>query len=328
MMETPKNLLRALDMVTAPEEPRAEALGTVRAAHMQRVRTIFDDPNIVAVGISEKVSERKPTGELSLCFYVEKKISKRKLGAAKLIPPVVAVPDGSAVFTDVKQIGKLLPQANIRKSPIRSGYSVGHRSITAGTLGAIVKKGRKYFLLSNSHVLALSGKGKIGDKVVYPGPDDGGKLPADLVATLSAFVPFQVGGDFVNRVDAALAEIVEKRHDDLDFSILDAKKALATIAPARGMTVAKRGRTTGDTESTVEDVNFRAIIEYDDVGKVGFLDQAFCRRYTGPGDSGAIVVDKKSGKIVGLHFAGASGGSVFNPIGPVMTALKFKFASA
>ena len=219
----------------------------------------------------------------------------------------MAVPDGSAVFTDVKQIGKLLPQANIRKSPIRSGYSVGHRRITAGTLGAIVKKGRKYFLLSNSHVLALSGKGKIGDKVVYPGPDDGGKLPADLVATLSAFVPFQVGGDFVNRVDAALAEIVEKRLDDLDFSILDAKKTLATIAPARGMTVAKRGRTTGDTESTVEDVNFRAIIEYDDVGKVGFLDQAFCRRYTGPGDSGAIVVDKKSGKIVGLHFAGASG---------------------
>ena len=46
------------------------------------------------------------------------------------------LPDGSAVFTDVKQIGKLLPQANIRKSPIRSGYSFGHRSITAGTLGA------------------------------------------------------------------------------------------------------------------------------------------------------------------------------------------------
>ena len=225
----------------------------------------------------------------------------------------MAVPDGSAVFTDVKQIGKLLPQANIRKSPIQSGYSVGHRSITAGTLGAIVKKGRKYCLLSNSHVLALSGKGKIGDKVVYPGPDDGGKLPSDLVATLSAFVPFQVGGNFVNRVDAALAEIVEGRLDDLDFSILDAKKALATIAPARGMTVAKRGRTTEDTESTVEDVNFRAIIEYDDVGKVGFLDQAFCHRFTRPGDSGVIVVDKKSGKIVGLHFAGASGGSVSIP---------------
>jgi len=327
-METPKNLLRALDMVTTAQEPRLELLGSVRTAHAQRMRTIFDDPNVVGVGISEKIAERRPTGELSLCFYVEKKVAKRRLTAAKLIPPIVAVPDGQAVFTDVKQIGKLLPQANVRKSPIKSGYSVGHRSITAGTVGAIVKKGRKYFILSNSHVLALSGQGKIGDKVTYPSPSDGGSLPNDEIATLSDFVPFEPGGEFVNRVDAALAKIIEERLEDLDFSILKAKPALATIAPIRGMTVVKRGRTSGDTESTVEDVNFRAIIEYDGVGKVGFLDQALCRRYTRTGDSGAVVVDKKSGKIVGLHFAGASGGSVFNPIGPVIKALKFKFAKS
>ena len=327
-METSKSLLRALDMVTTPKELGPEQLGAVPAAHAQRMRTILNDPNVIGVGISEKVTEKRPTGELSLCFYVEKKVSKRRLSAAKLIPPVVAVPDGHAVFTDVKQIGKLLPQANIRKSPIKSGYSVGHRSITAGTVGAIVKKGRMYFILSNCHVLALSGKGKIGDQVTYPGPSDGGELPNDEIATLSDFVELAPGGEFVNRVDAALAKIVQERLEDLDFSILSAKPALATIAPIRGMTVVKRGRTSGDTESTVEDVNFRAIIEYEGVGKVGFLDQALCRRYTSPGDSGAIVVDKKSAKIVGLHFAGASGGSVFNPIGPVMKALKFKFANS
>ena len=327
-METPKNLLRALDMVTTTAEPSPQLLGAARAAHAQRMRTIFDDPNVIGVGISEKIAERRPTGELSLCFYVEKKVSKRRLTAAKLIPPVVAVPDGQAVFTDVKQIGKLLPQANVRKSPIKSGYSVGHRSIAAGTVGAIVKKGRKYFILSNSHVLALSGQGKTGDKITYPGPSDGGSLPNDEIATLSDFVPFEPGGAFVNQVDAALAKIIEERLEDLDFSILKAKPALATIAPVRGMTVVKRGRTSGDTESTVEDVNFRAIIEYDGVGKVGFLDQVLCRRYTRPGDSGAIVVDKTSGKIVGLHFAGASGGSVFNAIGPVVKALKFKFANS
>src|SRR4051794_28499289 len=147
-METPKNLLRALDMVTTPEEPSPQLLGAVRVAYARRMRTIFEDPNVIGVGISEKLAEKRPTGELSLCFYVEKKVSKRSLSAAKLIPPVVAVPDGQAVFTDVKQIGKLLPQANIRKSPIKSGYSVGHHSITAGTVGAIVKEGRKYFILS------------------------------------------------------------------------------------------------------------------------------------------------------------------------------------
>src|SRR5262245_5580829 len=327
-MKTPKNLIRALDMVTTVQEPSLERLEVVRAVHAQRMRTILDDPNVVGVGISEKISQKQPTGVLSLCFYVEKKLSKRRLTATEVIPPVVAVPDGHAVFTDVKQIGKLLPQANIRKSPIQSGYSVGHRSITAGTVGAIVKKSRSYFILSNSHVLALSGKGKIGDKVTYPGPDDGGDLPADQVATLSHFEPFVSGGEFVNRIDAALAEILEERLDDLDFSILGTKSTLATTAPVRGMTVVKRGRTSGNTESTVEDVNFRAIIEFEGVGKVGFLDQALCRRYTSPGDSGSIVVDKNSGKIVGLHFAGASGGSVFNPIRSVVKALKFRFTDS
>jgi hypothetical protein len=53
-----------------------------------------------------------------------------------------------------------------------------------------------------------------------------------------------------------------------------------------------------------------------------------CSRYTDGGDSGSIVVDTDSGKIVGLHFAGANGGSVFSPIQPVMTELKFKFTAA
>ena len=93
------------------------------------------------------------------------------------------------------------------------------------------------------------------------------------------------------------------------------------------MKVIKRGRTTGDTESTVKDVHFRFILEYDEVGKVGFIDQVLCERYTAGGDSGSVVVEKQTGKIVGLHFAGANGGSVFNPIQDVIKALKFQFAS-
>jgi hypothetical protein len=68
-METSKNLLRALDMVTTPKEPRPERLGAVSVAHAQQMRTIFDDPNVIGVGISEKVTGKRRTGELSLCFY-------------------------------------------------------------------------------------------------------------------------------------------------------------------------------------------------------------------------------------------------------------------
>jgi hypothetical protein len=326
-MDTPANLVRALDLMTEDAAPSAEALGASPALHYRRTRRIFDDPNIVGIGISEKVTEKKSTGDLSLCFYVEKKVAKRKLDSDELVPPVMAAPDGKAIFTDVKQIGRLRPQVNKRSAPIQSGFSVGHVDITAGTLGAIVKKGAKYFILSNAHVLALSGTAKKGAKILYPGQRDGGIDPKHLVAKLSEFTKFVLGEKFVNRADAALAEISKEHLDDLDFAIFGVKKSLGTTKAVRGMKVVKRGRTTGDTESTVQDVHFRFILEYDEVGKVGFIDQVLCERYTAGGDSGSIVVDKSSGKIVGLHFAGAGGGSVFNPIDDVTKALKMRFVS-
>jgi V8-like Glu-specific endopeptidase len=325
VLQTPKNLLKALDLMTFDGAPTVEALGVSGATHYERTRRVFDDRNIIGIGISEKVTEKKETGELGLTFYVEKKLSKRKLGTGKLIPPVMALPDGSAAFTDVKQIGRLVPQVNKRKSPLQSGFSIGHVDITAGTLGAIVVKGGKRFFLSNSHVLANSGLGKKGDKIIFPGDADGGKTPKDVVGKLSEFDKFVVGDKFANRVDAALAEIDPARLADANFEIFGTRKTLDIIDPVRGMRVVKRGRTTGDTESVVQDINFRFILEYEGVGKVGFLDQVLCERYTAGGDSGSIVVDKKSGKIVGLHFAGANGGSVFNPIREVIKALKFKF---
>jgi hypothetical protein len=67
------------------------------------------------------------------------------------------------------------------------------------------------------------------------------------------------------------------------------------------------------------------VLDYTGVGEVGFLEQVLCSRYSKPGDSGSIVVDKKSKSIVGLHFAGANGGSVFNPIADVIEGLGFRF---
>ncbi|MDY0884700.1 hypothetical protein ACFPL7_03215 [Dongia soli] len=176
-----------------------------------------------------------------------------------------------------------------------------------------MQRGRKYYVLSNAHVLSIAhggarpAMGRKGDKVLYPGPADGGRLPDDWAAVLADIVPFKAGGTFLNRVDAALAEINRDRLDDLDFALYGVSGPPEMIAPQRGMTVIKRGRTTGDTEGVVQDINFRAVIDYDAVGPVGFLDQVLCTPHTKPGDSGSLVVAKESGKIVGLHFAGASG---------------------
>jgi hypothetical protein len=327
--QTPKELLQALDLVRGAGGVRPEslrALSPLEATHIKRVRSVFEDPNIVAVGIAQKVTEKKDTGELSLCFYVEKKRAKAKLKAGHMIPPVMSVADRTAVFTDVQQIGKLRLEVNSRSAPLQSGFSVG-RAPDTGTLGAIVQKGKKLFILSNSHVLADSGKGKRGDKIIYPGDVDRDGAKAQPVGVLSDFIAFDKTQDFVNRVDAALAEIDHDFLDKLNFSILRAKSPLATTEPVRGMKIIKRGRTSGDTEGTVKDVHFSALLPYPGLGKIGFIDQIFCTQYSKPGDSGAIIVDKASGKIAGLHFAGSDAGSIFNPIGEVMKALKFRFAA-
>jgi hypothetical protein len=243
----------------------------------------------------------------------------------KMVPPVLSVADRTAVFTDVQQIGKIIPQINKKKSPLMSGFSVGNDTDT-GTLGALVKKGRKLFILSNSHVLARSGKGHVGDDIFYPGDrDTSGEL--QKVAELSNFVPFRPGQDFLNTFDAALAKLDADFDGTFDFSIRGARLPLGTIAPARGMKVLIRGRTSGNSQGEIDDVNFNTLVPYDGVGDVGFANQVKCTRYSRPGDSGAIVVDKESGKIVGLHFAGSGDGSIFTPIATVMKALKFKFVS-
>ena len=328
MPSTPQDLLDALDLITAEKTPTA-ALETLHATHIKRVREAFDDPNIVGVGVSKKVTEGKELAALAVCFYVVKKLPAKRIAPRYLVPPVIANRNGRATYTDVKAIGRIVPQVRplVKESPIESGFSVGHVDITAGTVGAVVRKGAKRYLLSNSHVLANSGLGKPGDRVLYPGPADGGDAKTDWAATLRKAVPFKKGGALINEVDAALAEVRPEKLQELTFKLPKAKLPFATIAPQRDMVVTKRGRTTGTTTGKIIDVDFRFVLDYDGVGQIGYTHQVLCERYTDGGDSGSLVIDVKTGKVVGLHFAGANGGSVFNPIQPVIKALGFTFTS-
>jgi Trypsin-like peptidase domain len=324
--DTPKELLQALDLIRGTRRPKPESLDSLESTQVDRVRNIFEDRNIVAIGIAEKVTEKRKTGHLGLCFYVEKKLPRSKLNPNKMLPPVLSVAGRKAVFTDVQQIGKIVPQINKRLTPLMSGFSVGNDTDT-GTLGALVRKGGKLFILSNSHVLARAGKGKKGDHIFYPGEADTSGEP-QKVGELSNIFPFKPGNDFLNKMDVALARVDGELDDALDFSIRGAKLPLATADPVRGMKVLIRGRTSGDSEGEVDDINFSTTIDYGGgVGVVGFLNQVKCTRYSKGGDSGSIVVDKKSGKIVGLHFAGSPDGSIFTPINTIIKALKFKFVS-
>ena len=329
-MASEKTIKQALDLLTTAPVAHLESLGVSSRGHTKSLKQKINSKNVVAVGISEKVSKNKPTGELALTFYVEKKIALKKLRADELIPASFPelVTGEKSIPTDVVVIGKLRPEINKTKKPIQPGFSIGHIDISAGTLGAIVTDGKENYILSNSHVLARSGKAKKGDAIVYPGKFDGGKNPADLVATLHNFMPFTAGGSFVNSVDCAIAKPIAERIADLISTIKGIGLPKGVIKPKRGMKVIKVGRTTGKTEGEIKDIHFRFVLEYDEgVGNVGFMDQVLCSRYTDGGDSGSLVIDKQTGKAVGLHFAGANGGSVFNPIDQVLSKLNVKLVT-
>ena len=329
-MASETTILRMLDLLTTAPTAELQSLGAAAPTHATSLRRIMGTKNVVAVGVSEKITKKKSTGKLALTFYVERKVPRSKLRADMFIPPTMpeALTGEEAVPTDVVVLGKLRPEVNFKRNPIEPGNSIGHVAIGAGTLGAVVRKGKVIHLLSNSHVLALSGTAKKGDDIIYPGALDGGGMPADLVATLSGFVKFQVGGDFVNRVDCAIAKPTPARLPNVVSEIRGLGVPKGTIKPKRGMKIVKVGRTTGKTTGEIRDVNFRFTLDYPEVGPVGFLDQVLCTRYTKPGDSGSLVVDRETGKAVGLHFAGASGGSVFNPIEDVLSALGVTLVTA
>lgn len=334
-MASEKSLLRALDLLTVAPQSELESLGDGGSYHAKHMRRIVDSKNVVAVGISEKVSKGKGTGKLALTFYVEKKIPLEKLSAKEALPATLpeSVSGPQAIPTDVKVIGRIRLEVNAVRKPVQPGNSIGHLDVTAGTLGAFVKKGSQLMILSNSHVLANSGKGKKGDDILYPGKADGGKKPKDLVAKLTDFVQFTTGGGFVNRVDCAVATPLENRVADIKEKIKGLYLPKGTIKAKRGMEITKVGRTTGKTSGRVLDVNFRTTVNYPGVGHVGFIDQVLCTRYTQGGDSGSLVIDKKSRKAVGLHFSGSPpegggrGSSIFNPIGEVLEALGVKLVT-
>jgi hypothetical protein len=336
-MATESQVVHALDMVvhggparTAKRKARAAGIESAtrletadRAADLKRV---IGSKNVVGVGVAEKVRNGRSTGELALTFYVLKKVKdKKKLRGDEVVPPAVPLPltRGKAVATDVVELGPLRLEAGA----IQSGSSIGRADEDkAGTLGAIVTNGKDHFLLSNSHVIGKNGRAK-GGKIVSPGRADGGRL-SDAIGELKRTARWQLGGEFANNVDAALATLDRTRFEHLRTVVRGLGAVRGITRARRRMKVVKVGRTTGRTTGTVMDTNFHFTFKYPRVGLIGYSNQILVSRFTDSGDSGSLVLDAKTKKAVGLHFAGAPTGSVSNPIDAVLRHLGVKLAAS
>jgi hypothetical protein len=324
----PAYLIQAHHLIVGRERLSSKKHGKSEYRHLAEVRSLFEDRNIAAVGIAEKVSDKKPSGELSICFYVREKKAKKDLRSHRLIPPVISV-GGRPVFTDVCQIGHLKAHGNAQMKPIQSGFSLSNsESDLAGTLGAIVNSGATPYILSNAHVLVPPQIENPPITAVYPAwPADTDSDAPRPIGILRDFVKLTESG---NTADAALAEIDQQFLNDIDTTIFNAAVPPSIGDPEIGMVVVGNGRSSGQTmEGIVKDCNCDApMVDFSEVGygMIGFVDQVMCTSYAQDGDSGALMVAKDTGKIVGLHVGGSDQGSFFTPIKAVQAALKIKFS--
>lgn len=323
MRPVPKWLLQLLRSITAPEQEQTQHSNPQHLAHINRVRKVLQDPNFVGVGIGRKEVKGKATKQRCICFYFEQKIPSKRVSAKFLVPPVLASAEGRAAYTDVKVLGRITPAGLVQNTPIQSGYSVGNIHGETGTVGALVTRDDDVFILSASHVLARSGLAAAGEHILYPGVGDYGVNPANWVASLTEAVPFTTGSD--NTMDVALAKIEPERLGDIVTSVDDAATPLDTGQVTDGMAVVLTGTTSGRSTGQVKAIHFYCTMPYPGIGTVAFHDQVQCNNFTSKGDSGALVLDAQTGKVVGMLIGIANGGSLFSPIGPIMERLNFTF---
>ncbi|NEA31015.1 DNA/RNA non-specific endonuclease [Streptomyces sp. SID13031] len=304
------------------DAPSAELSAALREFIRTNGSSYLKDPNVSSIGIGYKIRDGKQTKEVSIQFTVNSKAEPEALGALSTVelPKSITVA-GAEIPTDVIERSyspdfRVVPEADqderkVRIDPLRPGVSVGHQTITAGTIGAIVydaETGRPC-VLSNWHVLQGE-DGQPGDIVVQPGPFDDNRTDRNHLGPLLRSYLGIAG-------DGAIAG-VEGR--DLDPSVLELDVVPEELGdPELGDKVVKSGRTTGVTHGIVRRVDTIAKINYG--AQIGVVEIGGFEIGVDPGkrpsddevskggDSGAAWLFKSangrpSKVLAGIHFAG------------------------
>ncbi len=326
-------------------------IATARQTLAERREELLGRANVLATGIGYKVTAGERTSELSVVCSVPKKVATARLTAQDLVPPEVG-----GIPTDVVETGGPIrafqpPTGRFRPAP--GGVSIGHRDITAGTLGCLVRRDGVTYILSNNHVLANSNDASPGDPILQPGPFDGGSVSGDRIADLTEFVPItftedepsdcpagQSAAALLNAVAAAMGRstrlkavsiqatdnlvdaAIARPLDDADVldEILDIGAVAGSASGDLGMAVKKSGRTTGLTTGEILQIDVTADVQYG-AGRVArFSDQLLAGAMSQGGDSGSAVLDAEN-RLVGLLFAGSDTTTIINRIEHVFSAL-------
>lgn len=330
------------DFTSLSHERQEQGIAALSLIQEQNNDRLFGIPSVLATGVG--LTER---GGLALHVYVR---TEGLASASSSLPsmlagfpvvvreaqPFVALQELPVETASLETRTPLDVQAQSDESeinrmgwferPVPIGVSTGHPGVTAGTIGALVTDGSSRYALSNQHIYAAENRAGIGDRLLQPGPADGGSSPDDAIGTLAAFKRINYSLMANNRIDAAIALTTEVDYRTPSDGYGAPRTATATARP--GMRVKKYGRTTGLTRGTVDAVNVTVSVRYKSA-IARFTGQVIvCCAASAGGDSGSLVVqddvdeDGDAGpedrRPVGLLFAGDGRLTIANPIDEVL----------
>lgn len=160
------------------------------------------DPNIVGSAQGFRTVAGKHTGEWCAVVYVRKKLPAAQIQSGYLLPQhldgiridVQEVGEFRALIFDPKNADYHPLELRDRLRPCPPGFSIGHRQVTAGTLGCYVRRNGTYYVLSNNHVLANSNEASPGDLVYQPGVLDGGSNTSNIFGNVREWVTINFPG--------------------------------------------------------------------------------------------------------------------------------------
>ncbi|MCP4204576.1 MAG: hypothetical protein GY769_21925 [bacterium] len=260
-------------------------------------------------------------------------------GARSQAPPELAGADGQKLAAPAQSSKK---HRRRQKRPIELGTSGGgfenftvippDVACCGGTLGALLEKEGRYFILSNNHVIARFNQAALGEAIGQPGLfDTNCKAPdRNLIGNLSDFKRLKLNG--TNKVDAAIAE-TSVDNVSADGAILGlGVPGNKVVNPKVGDAVTKSGRSTGVTRSEVSAMNVTGDVRFPvECGSDSERDVRFKKvflvdggDFSAGGDSGSVIYEDAANcpRAMGLLFAGSATFTAANPMSQIMKAVK------
>jgi hypothetical protein len=270
---------------------------------------------------------------------------------------ITAISQADSTASATSTVTIVPDNANTQSVPVELGTTGGNahdfvnnttkNTITCcgGTLGSLVSRGGLQYILSDNHILARSDGATVGDPIIQPGLIDTPTCTTAgtiTVANLSQFSNLQASPS--PNIDAAIAQVITGKVDTTGKIIyLGASVDPATGVPvpgapqagtgipassvAVGRAVAKSGRSTGLTCSTIEATNISTSVDYtvncDGTGTkftVNYSNQigVIGGDFSGEGDSGSLIVTQDTATPLALLYAGSDTDTVGNPVADVL----------